>query len=187
MTSFTHNLDSLAARCSRSSASLCSTNSGAMHSRASAAGTYSLQHGVGLDSDGDHGGKDVRGYLTVARDGEHLTTILGHQNGVLELSAAPAIQSHRGPVVVPHAQIGVAQGQHGLDGEGHARLHDGAGAGVEVVGDLHRTVELGTDAVTDELAHDPEVELARVRLDREADHVERKARLDRLDRLVERH
>ena len=38
---------------------------------------------------------------------------------MLELGGAAAVAGDRGPLVVPDLRLGGAEGEHGLDGEGH--------------------------------------------------------------------
>ena len=95
------------------------------------------------------------------------------------------VDGDRGPPVVPQHVAPVAQGDHGLDGERHARLHDRAGRGSCVVGDLQVGVELLADAVAHEVAHHPEPVGLGVVLDGRADVGHRPPRPHRGDAQVE--
>src|SRR5262245_61191028 len=86
--------------------------------------------------------------------GEHVEAVVGDEDRVLELGGALAVGGDRGPVVVPHAVLPRAEGDHRLDRERHARAHDDrVAARVVVVEDLHVGVELLTDAVADKRLH----------------------------------
>src|SRR5690606_28958543 len=88
--------------------------------------------------------------------GEDLRAGFGHQQRVLELRGALAVEGDGGPLVIPGAMTPVAHGDHGLDGEGHPRLHDRGRRGFIGVGDLQGVVETLADAVATEGTHHPE-------------------------------
>ena len=102
--------------------------------------------------------------------------VVGDEDGVLELRGARAVGGGRGPAVGPDDGLDAAHGDHGLDGEDHARLHAGRQRALVVVRDLRRAVEHLADAVADEGPHDEEAGRVRVGLDRQADVGERRAR-----------
>lgn len=51
--------------------------------------------------------------------GQDFSPGVGAGQGVLELGGAAAVSGDRGPLVVPDLRLGGAEGEHGLDGEGH--------------------------------------------------------------------
>src|SRR4051812_40647413 len=85
-------------------------------------------------------------------EGNDLGSLVGHDEGVLELRGAAAVGGHRGPSVVPGAVAPATQGQHGLDGEAEAGLHDRRGGGVDMMRNLHVGMKLLPDAVAAEAA-----------------------------------
>ena len=73
---------------------------------------------------------------------------------MLELGRQRAVAGDRGPAVVEDLHVGSAKVDHRLDGEEHARLELGAGAGTAGVDDLGAVVEDAADAVAAEIADD---------------------------------
>lgn len=118
--------------------------------------------------------------------GEDLGPAVDAGQGVLELGGAAAVPGDRGPLVVPDHHLGRAEGEHGLDGEGHTLGQGGVGEAVVVVGDLQAGVELGAHPVADELPHHPQAGAAGAGLDGPADGRYRRPRPHRLDPGVER-
>src|SRR5690349_18587462 len=117
---------------------------------------------------------------------QHLGAIVGDEQGVLELRGPATVLGDDGPAVVPHVVVGGAEVEHRLDGEGHPDPDLVVEALVVVVGDDQAGVERRADAVPGEVADDAVAEPLGVRLDDAPDHVDPAARLDRLDRPVER-
>src|SRR5687768_6652063 len=72
---------------------------------------------------------------------------------VLEVSGEGAVAGVDRPVVVAHADRVAARGDHGLEGEHHALLEDGPGAGRAEVRYLRILVHITPHAVADERAH----------------------------------
>ncbi|GMA88050.1 hypothetical protein GCM10025868_33000 [Angustibacter aerolatus] len=85
---------------------------------------------------------------------QHPQARLADGHGVLEVRRAGAVDRDDGPPVVQHAGVGVAPGEHGLDGDGEARLHPHALVAHAVVRHLRVLVHLGADAVTDVVLDD---------------------------------
>src|SRR5271155_2195428 len=79
--------------------------------------------------------------------GQDLCSVSGDQNCVFELGGAAPVGGDSGPTVFPHQMTPGPHRNHGLDGEGHVRLHDGVRTRVVVVGDLGAGVENLTDAM----------------------------------------
>ncbi len=124
----------------------------------------------------------------MGRDGaiaarEHVDTIVGDEHGVLELGRPFAVGGHGCPVVVPHLVLPGAEGDHRLDREDHARLHDHVVTSVVVVQHLNVGVELLTDAVADERPHHAVFVLVGVFFDGSANVGERAIGLHGLDAL----
>ena len=121
----------------------------------------------------------VQGGLGTGRVGaarEHLVTVVGDEQRVLELRRALAVGGDGGPVVVPDLVVHRAERDHRLDRERHPRAHDDVRPRVVVVQHLDVTVELLADGVTDERPHDAVAVLLGVFLDRPADVADRPAR-----------
>ncbi len=101
---------------------------------------------------------------------------------MLELRGALAVGRDRRPVVVEHhAVLPTANRDHRLDREGHPGAHNHRRPLVVIVQHLHIGVELFADSVADERAHNTEMMLLRVVLDRTTDVAERTPRNDGLD------
>ena len=73
---------------------------------------------------------------------------------MLELGGERAVAGDRGPAVVEQLHVGAADVDHRLDGEDHARLQFGAGAGAAGVDHFGAVVEQPADAVAAEIADD---------------------------------
>src|SRR5262245_32501115 len=102
------------------------------------------ERSAGLASDGRR---------LVLPERQHLDAVVGHEHGVLELRRERAVDGDRGPAVVEDLGLPVAEVDHRLDREGHARQQRLAGAGLAVVEDRGRGVEDPADAVAGDLAH----------------------------------
>src|SRR5205085_9527357 len=66
--------------------------------------------------------------------GQDLDSVVGDEEAVLELGGAATVGGDCGPAVAPHLGERCAHGDHGLDGERHARLDDGRGLRSVVMG-----------------------------------------------------
>ncbi len=100
---------------------------------------------------------------------------------MFELCGATAVCGDCSPVVIPHQVLPGSERDHRFDGEDHARFHDHGVARVEVVQNLNVGVELLTDAVTNERAHDTHFVFLGVILDGFTDDVEWFTGLNRFD------
>src|SRR5674476_1081035 len=93
-------------------------------------------------------GRLVRGQVYGrSGDRQYLGAAVGHDEGLLELGDAGAVVGDDGPVVVPDVAVVVAEREHGLDGERHARLHDGRQPWLVVMQDRQARVERAVDPV----------------------------------------
>ena len=95
---------------------------------------------------------------------------------MLELRGASSVEGHGRPVVIPHTACRITQGEHRLDGEGHAWHEDRRGPTVVIVRNLQSTVELGPDSVPDELTDHSEAVATGMAFDSPANGVHRLAR-----------
>ena len=100
----------------------------------------------------------MRSPITPSGQREDFATAAGDEDGVLELRRQASILRDNGPPVVPYVVVIRAEGDHGLNREGHACIHDGVVAGVVVVGDNETAMECGADPVSCEVTHDAVVE-----------------------------
>ena len=115
------------------------------------------------------------------------TPVGGDEEAVLELRRARAVARRRGPPVGPDAaELPRALVDHRLDREREPGREHEIGRRVVVVQHRGRGVELLTDAVADERAHDAEARRFRVGLDRAADLVEARAGPHLVDALPQR-
>ena len=73
---------------------------------------------------------------------------------MFELGRERAVAGDRGPAVVEHLHVGAADVDHRLDGEEHAGLELGAGAGAAGVDHFGAVVEQPAEAVAAEIADD---------------------------------
>src|SRR4051794_29539049 len=73
---------------------------------------------------------------------------------MFELGRERAVAGDGGPAVFEHLYVRAADVDHRLDGEDHARLELGAGAGTAGVDDLGAVVKDAADAVAAEIADD---------------------------------
>src|ERR1017187_4255842 len=106
-------------------------------------------------------------------EGEDLVAVAGDQEGVLELGGALAVPGNRRPVIGPDVVGDGAEGEHRLDGERHALLHDDADLGVVEMRDDEAGMERCADAVPGEVADHPASEPAGVGLDPPSDRGQR--------------
>src|SRR5262249_37776876 len=115
------------------------------------------------------------------RQRQDLVAVLAYEDGVLELGGALAVLGDRGPAVRPYVVADRAQGEHGLDGERHARFHRHVVVRVVVVRHYQPGVERGADPVPGEVAHHAVTETRGVGLDARPDRVQRTAGGDGAD------
>src|SRR5215510_10483843 len=94
--------------------------------------------------------------IASGRPREHVRPVVRDGDGVLEVRGEASVRRHRGPAVLQHLHLPLAQGDHGLDGQHHARLQGGPASRVAEVRHLRLLVERPADAVTHERAHHPE-------------------------------
>src|SRR5579871_992259 len=87
----------------------------------------------------------------VWRQRKDLAAGLGHANGVLELCRQRAVAGHRGPAIGQDFYVRLAEIDHRLDGEEHARMQRDAIAGPADMDDVGLVVEHAAEAVTTEV------------------------------------
>src|SRR6185295_11015568 len=117
---------------------------------------------------------------------EDFRAVLGNHDGVLELGASTTVSGEHGPAVVPHVPATGAQGDHGLDGEGHPRFDHRVVARLVVVRDDQAGMKGGVYAVSGVLPDHAVAEALDVAFDYLTDDVHLPARLDGLDRADQR-
>src|SRR5262245_45072524 len=83
----------------------------------------------------------VRPDQSGSRKSEDLRRVVGDEDGVFELGGPVFVLGGDGPAVVPDVVGDAAEGDHRLDGEGHAGLDEGVHGWVVVVQDDQSTVE----------------------------------------------
>src|SRR4051794_29785105 len=93
------------------------------------------------------GRSTAAGRSSVLGGGEDPGAVVGDGDGVLPVGGTGAVAGDDGPAVVELLGLVGAQGEHGLDGDGHAGLQAGALAGLAEVGQEGLHVHLGADAV----------------------------------------
>src|SRR4051794_28848006 len=103
---------------------------------------------------------------------KYLAAGVGDADRMFELSRKRAVTGDGGPAVFEHLHVRAADVDHRLDGEDHARLEFGAGAGTAGVDDLGAIVEDAADAVAAEIADDAVALAFRMALDRVGDVAE---------------
>src|SRR5499433_959474 len=90
------------------------------------------------------------------RPREHVRPVVRDGDGVLEVRGEASVRRHRRPAVLQHLHLPRAHGDHGLDGQHHARLQGRPASRVAEVRHLRLLVERSADAVPYEGAHHPE-------------------------------
>src|SRR5215208_434298 len=94
------------------------------------------------------------GFATVP--GEHPRAFVRDGDGVLEVGGEGAVGCVDRPAVpLAQADLVAPKGDHGLNGEGHAREEARPCAGSAIVGDLGALVHLAPYSVGDEVSHHP--------------------------------
>ena len=107
------------------------------------------------------------------------------KRSLTKLSSPLAVNRGAGPVVRPRHIPVLAQRNHRLDREGHARLALADSLVLRVVWDVGRTVEQAVDAVATVCPDDAAVVLLGLLLDDVAELTYQNTRLDRLDGFVQ--
>src|SRR5260221_2039359 len=97
----------------------------------------------------------VRGLVAAVRAlRENLAAGVGDAERMFELRRQRAVAGDRRPAVVEHLHVRPSKVDHRLDGEEHARLELGPGAGAAGVDDLGTVMENSADSVAAEVADD---------------------------------
>src|SRR3990170_2536018 len=98
------------------------------------------------------------------RPREDFRTVPRDRDRVLEMGCEAAVGRHRGPAVLEHPHLPRPHGHHGLDGEHHAGLEQGAPPGLAEVRHLRLLVERPAYPMPYERPHDAETVALALRL-----------------------
>ena len=90
--------------------------------------------------------------------GENFRTVICNGYRMFEMSRPPAILSHGRPPVFQHFYSRHPGIDHRFNRQGHSGLESRPLAGLPVIWNLRRFVQLASDAVADKLAHNTEAQ-----------------------------